>query len=84
MPSVLFKTVYDKVFISKEAKNAVTYSLSNCNFKETLDVIINDGCLNKSNKKLMEDSYAFIGIFIKNADPSFFEVNQEITAEMIN
>ena len=30
LPSVLFKTVYDKVFISKEAKNAVTYSLENC------------------------------------------------------
>jgi hypothetical protein len=85
LPSVLFKTVYDKVFISKEAKNAVTFSLSTCHFKETLGVIINDGCQNKgSNKKLMEDSYVFIGIFIKNAETSFFEANKEITGEMFN
>ena len=84
LPSVLFKTVYDKVFISKEAKTAVTHSLTTCHFKETLEVIINDGCLNKSNKKLMEDSYSFIGVFIKNADSSFFEANPEITSLMVN
>ena len=32
MPSLLFKTVYDKVFISKEAKQAVTYAIKNCIF----------------------------------------------------
>jgi len=30
LPSVMFKTVYDKVFISKEAKNSVTASLKSC------------------------------------------------------
>lgn len=84
LPSVLFKTVYDKVFISKEAKNAVTHSLHTCHFKETLGVIINDGCLNKSNKKLMEDSYPYIGIFVKNAESSFFDSNPEITALMVS
>jgi hypothetical protein len=32
MPSLLFKTVYDKVFISKEAKSAVTNAIKNCIF----------------------------------------------------
>jgi hypothetical protein len=46
LPSVLFKTVYDKVFISKEAKSAITFALSTCSFNETLMVIL-DGCLQK-------------------------------------
>ena len=32
MPSLLFKTVYDKVFISKEAKSAVANAIKNCIF----------------------------------------------------
>ena len=74
LPSVLFKTVYDKVFISKEAKSAITFALSTCSFNETLKVIL-DGCLQKSNIKLQELSYGFIGVFVKNAHPQFFEGN---------
>lgn len=53
LPSVLFKTVYDKVFISKEAKNAINNSLGEgkCLYREMLIVLIEDGCNNKYNNK---------------------------------
>ena len=53
LPSVFLRTVYDKVFIAKEAKNAVTNCLKHCIIPEALDITIKDGCHNKiSNKKL--------------------------------
>lgn len=84
LPSVLFKTVYDKVFISKEAKSAITFSLESCHSKETLSVLINDGCLCKANKKLQELSYEFIGVFVKSSEKTFFEGNTEITEILVN
>ena len=49
MPSVLFKTVYDKVFISREAKSTINNSLKEgkCLYREMLVVLIEDGCNNK-------------------------------------
>ena len=41
-----------------------------------------DGCNNKSNKTLQELSYGFIGIFVKNSEPGFFD-NIEIMALLI-
>ena len=68
----MFKTTYDKVFIAKEAKNSVTASLNSCKFIETLQVLIEDGCLCKGNNKmLIENSYGFIDAFIKGVDNQF-------------
>jgi len=37
-----------------------------------LAVLIEDGCLNKqNNKKLMEESYGYIDLFIKGVDNQF-------------
>jgi hypothetical protein len=66
----MFKTTYDKVFIAKEAKNSVTASLKSCKFIETLQVLIDDGCL-CTNKVLIESSYGFIDAFIKGVDNQF-------------
>jgi hypothetical protein len=66
----MFKTTYDKVFIAKEAKNSVTASLKSCKFIETLQVLIEDGCL-CTNKVLIENSYGFIDAFIKGVDNQF-------------
>ena len=58
LPSVIYKTVYDKVFISKEALSAVKNWLTHCIYPETLNMVIQHGCLCKSNnKKLIELSY---------------------------
>ena len=36
MPSIVFKTVYDKTFIAKEAKSSVTLALKACYYDEML------------------------------------------------
>lgn len=80
LPSVLFKTVYDKVFISKEAKNTITHSLGEgkCLYKEMLLVLIEEGCNNKNNnKKLQEESYNYISLFVKNVDNQFFAISDK-------
>jgi hypothetical protein len=53
----------------------MAWALNTCHFKEILGLLINNGCLNKSSKKLIEDSYAYIGTFVKQVDPSFYEAN---------
>ena len=64
LPSVLFKTVYDKKFISNLAKASVVSSFKYCPFIETLEILLEDGCLCKSNnKKLIELSFEFIDQF---------------------
>lgn len=72
MPSLLFKTVYDKVFISKEAKTAVGHVIKNCIFLQTLESLLNEGCLCKSNNKnLIEQSHTtHLLSFIEILDPS--------------
>jgi hypothetical protein len=44
--------------------------------------VLIDGCNNKSNKTLQELSYGFIGVFVKNSEPGFFD-NNEIIALLI-
>lgn len=51
LPAIFLRTVYDKVFIAKEAKNAVTNCLTNCVIPESLEITIKDGCQNKINNK---------------------------------
>ena len=53
LPIVLFKTVYDKVFIAREAKNTINNCLGDgkCLYREMLVVLIEDGCNNKYNNK---------------------------------
>ena len=73
LPNILHKTVYDKVFISNEANHAVLNCLKTCLYKETLQVLINDGCDNKLNNiKLKEKSYGYLSNFVENSDASFF------------
>jgi len=72
MPSVLVKTAYDKVFISKEAKYALTYCLSTCKYSELLQVLMD--CPVQGNKVLTENISGFIGVFIKNVDEKFFDI----------
>ena len=35
-PSILFKTVYDKLFINKEAKTTITNAIEHCFYKQFL------------------------------------------------
>ena len=51
LPSIFLRTVYDKVFIAKEAKNAVANCLKNCVIPEVLEIVVQDGCYNKINNK---------------------------------
>ena len=74
LPSVLFKTVYDKKFISNLAKASVVSSFKSCPFIETLEILLEDGCLCKSNnKKLIEFSFEFIDQFFQQVDNVFLE-----------
>lgn len=58
MPAILLRTVYDKVFIANEGKQAVTNCLTNYVLPETFEITIKDGCKNKiNNKKLIEESH---------------------------
>ena len=41
LPSIMVKTGADKVFISKEAKNAMVNLVGSCHFGRTLDVLLN-------------------------------------------
>ena len=66
MPSIVFKTVYDKVFIAKEAKTSVVNALDSCIFDDMLTVIIKTGC-NGNNRTLQENGYIYCGLFVKNA-----------------
>jgi len=38
--SILFKTVYDKLFINKEAKTSINHALNHCFYKEFLTILI--------------------------------------------
>lgn len=72
-PTILFKTVYDKSFINREAKSAINSSLETCLFVENLDVFLKDGTMSKlGNKALIENSYTFITAFIGKIDTEFF------------
>lgn len=70
MPSIVFKTVYEKVFIAKEAKNAVTSALDACTCDVLLNVLLDAGC-NSNSRILQENSYAYCGLFVKNVDSSY-------------
>ena len=50
MPSVVFKTVYDKTFIAKEAKTTVAKALEACYYDEMLESLMM--YCNGSNKAL--------------------------------
>ena len=65
LPSVLFKTTYDKKFIANQAKTSMQNSFKSCPYMETLAILLEDGCLCQSkNKKLIEFSFEFIDQFI--------------------
>ena len=67
MPSIIFKTVYEKAFIAKEAQTSVQNALNTCRYDELLNILIEAGC--KGIKiKLQENSYNYCSIFVKNAD----------------
>ena len=70
LPSIFLRTVYDKVFIAKEAKTAVANCLKNCVIPEALDITVNDGCKNKiNNKKLQEEAHvSFLKSIVSGAD----------------
>lgn len=51
MPVIVFKSVHEKAFISKEAKNSITNCIENIICDEMLDVFIESGC-NSKNKTL--------------------------------
>lgn len=40
MPSIVFKTVYDKSFIAKEAELSVMNALNTCFYDEMLDSLV--------------------------------------------
>ena len=59
MPSLLARTTYDKVFIAKEAKQALSSSLTTCcALPGTLKCLLNEGLPAKvTNKNLLELVY---------------------------
>ena len=71
--SLLTRTTYDKVFIAKEAKKAVTCLMENAALFEVLEVLDKDGCHNKlNNKPLIEASHTtYLDVFLKNIGPEF-------------
>ena len=76
-PSILFKTVYDKSFINKEAKNAVVNSLVTCLIIENLEVLLKDGTMSKlKNNSLIENSYSYLGTFIEKCKPELFDYDK--------
>lgn len=72
LPAVFLRTVYDKMFIAKEAKTAVTNCLTNMVMPETLEITIKEGCQNKlSNKKLQEEAHtSFLKSLVTGCDLS--------------
>ena len=70
LPSIFHRTVYDKVFIAREAKTAVSNCLKNCVIPEVLEITVSDGCYNKlNNKKLQEEAHvSFLKTLIDAAD----------------
>ena len=70
LPAVFARTVYDKVFIAKEAKNAVAQCMTNFVSPDTLTIIMNEGCKNRiNNKTLTEISYtSFMKDLVSSAD----------------
>ena len=73
-PSILFKTVYDKSFINKEAKNAIVNSLNTCLIIENLEVLLKDGTMSKlKNNSLIENSFSYLGTFIEKCKPEIFD-----------
>jgi len=71
MPSLVFKTVYEKAFIAKEAKASVTNALEWCTFDDMLTILISKGC-NGNNRTLQENGYVYCGLFVKKAKPEYF------------
>ena len=58
MSSLLQRTQADKVFIAKEAKEAISQCVTNMSVPETLEVLSNEGLRNKQNNmKLTELCY---------------------------
>lgn len=70
LPAVFARTVYDKVFIAKEAKNAVAQCMTNFVSPDILTIIISEGCKNRiNNKTLTEISYTnFMKKLVSSAD----------------
>jgi len=69
-PSILFKTVYDKSFINKEAKNSILNSFNSCLIYENLEVLLKDGTMSKlKNNALIENSFLYLGTFIDKCGP---------------
>mmetsp|Transcript_14508 Transcript_14508/g.22516 ORF Transcript_14508/g.22516 Transcript_14508/m.22516 type:complete len:282 (+) Transcript_14508:56-901(+) len=73
-PSILHKTVYEKAFISKEAKTSMMHAIATAPCSELLAFLLSDGCRCKNNNKsLMENSYTYVGEFFKQVGTSFVE-----------
>ena len=72
MPSIVRKTVYEKAFISKEAKNSVTKALDCCIYDQTINAIVDFGC-NGNKPALIEGSYTYCNLFVKNAPNGYFK-----------
>jgi len=70
LPAVFARSVYDKVFIAKEAKNAVAQCMTNFVSPDTLTIIISEGCKNRiNNKTLTEISYTtFMKTLVSSTD----------------
>jgi hypothetical protein len=69
VPSLLQRTLADKVFINKEAKEALSQCVTNLAVPETLEVLSNEGLRNKQNNmKLTELCYTmFLTAYCKAA-----------------
>lgn len=44
MPSIIHKTVYEKAFISKEAKTSITNALDTCIYDQMISALVIYGC----------------------------------------
>ena len=75
MPSVLIKTNYEKVFISKEAKAVMTGSIKKCSHVELLNVLLH--CPQHKILALHENIYGFVGLFTQAANHEFFDLGNK-------
>lgn len=82
MGSILFKTVYEKSFIQKEAQTSIANAMQYCFYDDMIETFIEGGCKN-TNKALQENAYNYCASFVKLSPPNFFNYGDSETKKQV-
>jgi uncharacterized membrane protein len=82
IPTILIKTVYEKAFISNEAKNALSLATKNVYMVPDLIDAFVDG-LNNKNIVLAEYSVGYLSEAVKSAEPQFLLSNNDTVKTLL-